>query len=347
MASDGESDNCPNVAKYSSLPFEKEVLFPPGTQFLVTKDADKKHMLKKLVRNSFDQIKEQSMDSPLRLCRSLTALLVMPLFFAHCNSTTKSTTNLAAVEKNQDAPLRTTSTRPMIMIHGWGTHGDFITKKYSYMGKFKRLLEESGFQVMPVEYDERQSLPEIEKSVTDSIIAIMNTNAGQFDVVGHSFGHYLSTAALLKGRLDGKPLSTRVVKLIGLAGILNGQDTFGLCDNNRERCGGIIDLRPFRRWELLSEQEKGQEHFQKSLFGIPEQWNEFQRLKKCSLVATNDAIVNSPNESSRFGSASSNVVKNVHDVELIVDEPAHKQIKDDRKYANLMIRECYNDEAIN
>ncbi len=65
-----------------------------------------------------------------------------------------------------------------------------------------------------------------------------------------------------------------------------------------------------------------------------------EALKKCSIIVSNDEVVNGPNNASSFSGLAQR--ENMKNVEVVVDSrKPHRAIKEEARYYEIMRRECF------
>jgi hypothetical protein len=121
---------------------------------------------------------------------------------------------------------------------------------------------------------------------------------------------------------------------VGLAGAARGQDVIRPCRIFPNQCGGAEVLSPYYRAT-----DQGAEDL-KQLFAANR--DAINRLKKCSLYARADEIVNSPYNAGSFANLGLDEA-NVRDVEIDYNGSRfHKDVKDSPEIISKMLSSCYS-----
>ena len=149
------------------------------------------------------------------------------------------------------------------------------------MRTLKTNLEAAGYEnVTIIDYPNNiktNNRESIEDEAITLIRAAMDTTPGKYIVIGHSFGHYVAMAAVLRGQL-----SDRVTHFIGLAGSARGSETAPSgCVNlitRRLTCTGLSGL-------IIGQDEYLVDSF------IASNQSAFDSLNKCSIAIENDRTI--------------------------------------------------------
>jgi hypothetical protein len=170
-----------------------------------------------------------------------------------------------------------------------------------------------------------------------AIIAKANNPALKIDVIAHSLGQFVSLKAILENPIapgSSEPISGRVRLFVGLAGAARGQDEIRPCRIFPNQCGGAEILSPFYRASGNGAQEI------KKLF--TEHFEVIDGLKKCSLFARGDEIVDSPYNSGSFTGLGFKP-ENIKDIEVPYDGGKfHKDVKDNPSIIGRIFSDCHD-----
>jgi len=236
----------------------------------------------------------------------------------------------------------------VVLIHGWGKtprRPTFIwrlkIRPYTDLSALRDQLKASGFtNVNVIDYDDELSLNEMAKTVTEQIqgiIATANNPNLKLDVIGHSLGQFVALKSILENPIaPGSPekIANRVRLFVGLAGAARGQDVIRPCRIFPNQCGGAEVLSPYYRAT-----DQGAEDL-KQLFAANR--DAINRLKKCSLYARADEIVDSPYNAGSFANLGLDEA-NVRDVEIDYNGSRfHKDVKDSPEIISKMLSSCYS-----
>ena len=236
----------------------------------------------------------------------------------------------------------------VVLIHGWGKtprRPTFIwrlkIRPYTDLSALRDQLKATGFtNVNVIDYDDELSLNEMAKTVTEQIqgiIAKANNPNLKLDVIGHSLGQFVALKSILENPIaPGSPekIANRVRLFVGLAGAARGQDVIRPCRIFPNQCGGAEVLSPYYRAT-----DQGAEDL-KQLFAANR--DAINRLKKCSLYARADEIVDSPYNAGSFANLGLDEA-NVRDVEIDYNGSRfHKDVKDSPEIISKMLSSCYS-----
>ena len=236
----------------------------------------------------------------------------------------------------------------VVLIHGWGKtprRPTFIwrlkIRPYTDLSALRDQLKATGFtNVNVIDYDDELSLNEMAKTVTkqiQGIIAKANNPNLKLDVIGHSLGQFVALKSILENPIaPGSPekIANRVRLFVGLAGAARGQDVIRPCRIFPNQCGGAEVLSPYYRAP-----DQGAEDL-KQLFAANR--DAINRLKKCSLYARADEIVDSPYNAGSFANLGLDEA-NVRDVEIDYNGSRfHKDVKDSPEIISKMLSSCYS-----
>lgn len=235
----------------------------------------------------------------------------------------------------------------VVLVHGWGKtprRPNFIwrlkIRPYTDLSTLQQRLKNSGFaNVNTLEYDDELSLSEMSSSVArqiQRIFATANNPNLKLDVFGHSLGQWVALKAVLDHPVtpdSSEKISNRVRLFVGLAGAVRGQDTIRPCKIFPNQCGGAEALSPYYRGpgegaELLRQM------FQTQREAI-------NQLKKCSVYARADEIVDSPYNAGSFTNLGLDE-NNIRDIEINYDGSRfHREVKENPEIISKMLSGCY------
>jgi len=236
----------------------------------------------------------------------------------------------------------------VVLVHGWGKtprRPNFVwrlkIRPYTDLSALLDSFLAAGFSnVNLVDYDDEASLDDMAKSVAEQIQAIVakaNNPNLKLDVIAHSLGQFVSLKAILdySMRPDSQErISEHVRIFVGLAGAARGQDEIRPCRVFPNQCGGAELLTPFYKGP-----GQGSPVIDKLFSANSEAIN---KLKKCSLFARGDEIVDSPYNSGSF-SGLQFAPDNMKDVEILYQGSRfHKDVKDSPEIINTMLTSCYS-----
>jgi pimeloyl-ACP methyl ester carboxylesterase len=236
----------------------------------------------------------------------------------------------------------------VILVHGWGKtprRPNFIwrlkIKPYTDLTRLRESFKSAGYNnVHVLDYDDELSTKDMSKTVAaqiQSIIARANNPQLKIDVIGHSLGQFVSLKAILEypiSRESSEPISSRVRLFVGLAGAVRGQDVIRPCRIFPNQCGGAEILSPFYRATDNGAQEI------KTLFS--EYFVAIDGLKKCSLFARGDEIVDSPYNAGSFSGLGLNP-ENIKDLEIPYGGGKfHKDVKDNPTIIGRIFSDCHS-----
>ncbi len=275
--------------------------------------------------------------------RILLVIFSSLAFFASCKTVDKAKLNstpVSALDTDKDNTA-------VVLVHGWGNtprRPRFIwrlkIKPYIDLTRLGESFKSAGYSSVHIlNYDDEMSTNHMSKSVAgqiQSIIAKANNPQLKIDVIAHSLGQFVSLKAILENPSSpgsSEPISSRVRMFVGLAGAARGQDVIRPCRIFPNQCGGAEMLSPFYRTSDNGAQEI------KKLF--TEHFNAIDALKKCSLFARGDEIVDSPYNSGSFSGLGFKA-ENIKDIEIPYDGGKfHKEVKDNPSIIGRIFSDCY------
>jgi pimeloyl-ACP methyl ester carboxylesterase len=235
----------------------------------------------------------------------------------------------------------------IILVHGWGKTPRrplFIwrlkIKPYTDLTNLRDRFLQHGFSsVSLVEYDDEDNTSNMAKTVADQIQNIFekaNNPDLRFDIVAHSLGQFVSLKAILEHPIalgSSEKIISRVRLFVGLAGAARGQDVIRPCRIFPNQCGGAETLTPYYR-KVGEGAIELQQLFETNRDAI-------DKLKKCSLYARSDEIVDSPYNAGSFNNLGFDPA-NIKDMEIEYDGAKfHKDVKDHPDIINKMFTGCY------
>jgi pimeloyl-ACP methyl ester carboxylesterase len=235
----------------------------------------------------------------------------------------------------------------VILIHGWGKtprRPTFIwrlkIRPYTDLSALRDQLKAAGFtNVNVIDYDDELSLNEMAKTVAEQIqgiIAKANNPNLKLDVIGHSLGQFVALKSILENPIapgSSEKIADRVRLFVGLAGAVRGQDVIRPCRIFPNQCGGAEVLSPY-----YSAADQGAEDL-RQLFAT--NYDMINRLKKCSLYARADEIVDSPYNAGSFANLGFDQ-GNMRDIEIDYNgSKFHKDVKDSPEIIAKMLSGCY------
>ena len=261
---------------------------------------------------------------------------------ASCKTVDKAKLNAAsAVDPNKDNIA-------VLLVHGWGNtprRPHFIwrlkIKPYTDLTRLRESFKSAGYNnVHSLNYDDETSTKDMSKAVAEQIQAIIakaNNPQLKIDVIAHSLGQFVSLKAILENPVSpgsSEPISSRVRLFVGLAGAVRGQDVIRPCRIFPNQCGGAEMLSPFYR-----DSDSGAQEIKK-LF--TQHFEAIDGLKKCSLFARGDEIVDSPYNSGSFTGLGFKP-ENIKDIEIPYDgDRFHKEVKDNPSIVGRVFSDCHN-----
>lgn len=240
------------------------------------------------------------------------------------------------------------SNTAVVLVHGWGKtprRPNFIwrikIKPYTDLSKLRESFISAGFtNVNTIEYDDEMSVDEMAADVArqlQSVYEKSNNPNLKFDVIAHSLGHFVALKAILEHNVSAnsqEKLSDRVRILVGLAGAARGQDEIKPCRIFPNQCGGAEVLTPY-----YVTPERGAQELIK-LFTLNR--DAINKLKKCSVFAQGDEIVNSPFNSGSFSGLGLDP-NNIKDIEMqYAGSKFHFDVKDSPTIIKDMMDGCYS-----
>jgi pimeloyl-ACP methyl ester carboxylesterase len=235
----------------------------------------------------------------------------------------------------------------VVLIHGWGKtprRPTFIwrlkIRPYTDLSALRDQLKATGFtNVNVIDYDDELSLNEMAKTVTEQIqgiIAKANNPNLKLDVIGHSLGQFVALKSILENPIapgSSEKIVDRVRLFVGLAGAVRGQDVIRPCRIFPNQCGGAEVLSPY-----YSAADHGAEKL-KEMFSANH--DAINRLKKCSIYARADEIVDSPYNAGSFANLGFDQT-NLKDIEINYNgSKFHKDVKDSSEIIRTMLSVCY------
>jgi hypothetical protein len=236
----------------------------------------------------------------------------------------------------------------VILVHGWGRSPrkpkalwESKIKPYTDLTTLKQRFVNLGFgPVHIVEYDDLQPVEVMAATVAEKIHEILSSSKRSdmtLDVVGHSMGQFVAAKAIVEERrLKGRVyrLADHVRLFIGLAGIVRGQDELYPCTIFPDQCGGGGALEPY----YVAASGQGSSEV-KRLFS--ENFEVFNRLKKCSVYSEADEIVKTPYHAASFRGLGFDS-KNMMDVEINSRrEKFHNDVKESETIFKKIVSNCY------
>ncbi len=236
----------------------------------------------------------------------------------------------------------------VVLIHGWGKtprRPTFIwrlkIKPYTDLSALRDQFKAAGFtNVNVIDYDDELGLNDMAKTVAEQIqeiIAKANNPNLKLDVIGHSLGQFVALKSILENPIapgSSEKIADRVRLFVGLAGAARGQDVIRPCRIFPNQCGGAEVLSPY-----YSAADRGAEQL-KEIFSANH--DAINRLKKCSLYARADEIVDSPYNAGSFANLGLDEA-NVRDVEIDYNGSRfHKDVKDSPEIISKMLSSCYS-----
>ncbi len=278
--------------------------------------------------------------------RTLKCSIIGLIFLAVAACKTAHVRDGASTLRSFSAPDSTNTA--VVLIHGWGKTPRRPTliwrlkiRPYTDLSALRDQLKASGFtNVNVIDYDDELSLNEMAKTVTEQIqgiIAKANNPNLKLDVIGHSLGQFVALKSILENPIaPGSPekIANRVRLFVGLAGAARGQDVIRPCRIFPNQCGGAEVLSPYYRAT-----DQGAEDL-KQLFAANR--DAINRLKKCSIYARADEIVDSPYNAGSFANLGLDEA-NVRDVEIDYNGSRfHKDVKDSPEIISKMLSSCYS-----
>jgi hypothetical protein len=240
------------------------------------------------------------------------------------------------------------SNHAVILVHGWGRSPrkpkvlwESKIKPYTDLTTLKRRFADLGFgAVHIVEYDDLQPLDVMASTVAEQIHEILSMSKRSdmtLDVVGHSMGQFVAAKAIVEARrMKGITyrLADHVRLFIGLAGIVRGQDELYPCTIFPDQCGGGGALEPY----YVTMGGPGSSEV-KRIFS--ENFEVFNRLKKCSVYSEADEIVKTPYHAASFRGLGFDP-KNMMDVEINSRrEKFHNDVKESETIFKKIVSHCY------
>jgi pimeloyl-ACP methyl ester carboxylesterase len=235
----------------------------------------------------------------------------------------------------------------VVLIHGWGKtprRPTFIwrlkIRPYTDLSALRDQLKAAGFtNVNVIDYDDELSLNEMSKTVAEQIqgiVAKANNPNLKLDVIGHSLGQFVALKSILENPIapgSSEKIADRVRLFVGLAGAARGQDVIRPCRIFPNQCGGAEVLSPYYRAADQGAQDLRQ------LFSTNH--DIINRLKKCSLYARADEIVDSPYNAGSFANLGFDQ-GNLRDIEIDYNgSKFHKDVKDSPEIIAKMLSGCY------
>lgn len=236
----------------------------------------------------------------------------------------------------------------VILVHGWGRSPrkpkalwESKVKPYTDLTMLRQRFIDLGFRAVHlVEYDDLQPVEVMASTVAEQIHAILSRSKRSdmtLDVVGHSMGQFVAAKAIVEERrFNGRiyRLADHVRLFIGLAGIVRGQDELYPCTIFPDQCGGGGALEPY----FSGAGGQGSVVI-KRLFS--ENFEIFDRLKKCSVYSEADEIVKTPYHAASFRGLGFDS-KNMMDVELNSRrDKFHNDVKESETIFNKIVSNCY------
>ena len=239
------------------------------------------------------------------------------------------------------------SNTAVVLIHGWGKtprRPNFIwrlkIRPYTDLSALHDHFKQAGFSnVNIIDYDDELGITEMAKTVAEQIQEIFNKANNpnlKLDVIGHSLGQFVALKTILEHPItpsSREKIADRVRLFVGLAGAVRGQDIIRPCRIFPNQCGGAEVLSPY-----YLAADHGAEQL-KQLFSTNHE--AINRLKKCSIYARADEIVDSPYNSGSFANLGFDQA-NLKDIEINYNgSKFHKDVKDSSEIINKMLSGCY------
>jgi pimeloyl-ACP methyl ester carboxylesterase len=276
--------------------------------------------------------------------KSFIVAAVIALTFTACKTTNMKQS--ASALRSFSAP--DASNTAVVLVHGWGKtprRPNFIwrlkIRPYTDLTALRDRFKQSGFSnVNVIDYDDEVSINDMAKTVAQQIQEIFakaNNPNLKLDVIGHSLGQFVALKTILEHPVSAgssEKIADRVRLFVGLAGAVRGQDVIRPCRIFPNQCGGAEVLSPYYRAP-----DQGAEDL-KQLFATNH--GAINRLKKCSLFARADEIVDSPYNAGSFANLGFDEA-NVKDVEIDYNGARfHKDVKDSPEIITKMLSTCYS-----
>jgi hypothetical protein len=278
----------------------------------------------------------------------LWALTVFLIFSAFAACKTTESSRVKSESMASTARAFTTENIAVILVHGWGhtpRWPEFIWKlrirPYTSLAALREHFVATGFtNVNLVEYDDLSTVDEMASTVASQIQDIIKTSNStdlKLDVVAHSLGQFVALKAILENKISpesDQKIADRVRIFVGLAGAARGQDIIQPCRLFNNQCGGAENLSPYYK-------TMGQAPVDIDKVFSPN-FEKLNHLKKCSLYAQNDEIVNSPYNAGSFANLGLNP-KNIVDLEIQYSGTHfHKDVKESPEILSKMMTSCYH-----
>lgn len=276
--------------------------------------------------------------------KSFIVTAIFALTFTACK--TANMKQSASALRSFSAP--DASNTAVVLVHGWGKtprRPNFIwrlkIRPYTDLTALRDQFKQSGFSnVNVIDYDDEVSINDMAKTVAQQIQEIFanaNNPNLKLDVIGHSLGQFVALKTILEHPVSAgssEKIADRVRLFVGLAGAVRGQDVIRPCRIFPNQCGGAEVLSPYYRAP-----DQGAEDLKKLFASNHDAIN---RLKKCSLYAQADEIVDSPYNAGSFANLGFDEA-NVRDVEIDYNGSRfHKDVKDSPEIISKMLFTCYS-----
>ncbi len=258
------------------------------------------------------------------------------------------TSGQANTASSNSSSVNSRSSHAVILVHGWGRSPrkpkalwESKIKPYTDLTTLKRRFVDLGYSAVHiVEYDDLQPVAVMAATVAEQIHEILSQSKQPdmtLDVVGHSMGQFVAAKAIVEERqLKGRVyrLADHVRLFIGLAGIVRGQDELYPCTIFPDQCGGGGALEPY----YVASSGPGSSEV-KRMFS--ENFEVFNRLKKCSVYSEADEIVKTPYHAASFRGLGFDP-KNMMDVEINSRrEKFHNDVKESETIFKKIVSNCY------